>query len=84
MLTKIRVIEIVTQLLNPLKSLGFVTGVCWLQQQATLPENSVAWTIPLLAVLIIYSANYSAPLARLINALLIFVFSCFRFSLGSV
>ncbi len=79
MLTKARLIEIVTKLPNHFKSLGFVAGVCWLQQQATLPESSAIWILPLLVVLIAGFANYSTRLARFINAFLIF---CFFLTLG--
>lgn len=79
MLTKARLIEIVTKLPNHFKSLGFVAGVCWLQQQATLPESTAIWILPLLVVLIAGFAHYSTRLARFINAFLIF---CFFLALG--
>lgn len=79
MLTRVRLIETITKLPNHLKSLGFVAGVCWLQQQATLPENVTIWILPLLVILIAGIANYNTQFARFLNTFLIF---CFFLALG--
>ncbi len=74
-----RLIEILTILPAHVKSLGFVAGVCWLQQQATLPESITFWVLPLLAGLIAGLTFYSSQLTKVISACFIF---CFFLALG--
>ena len=69
-----RLIETVKTLPVHFKSLGFVAGICWLQQQATLPESVVFWVLPLLGALIIGLTFCNTQLAKTISAFLIFCF----------
>ena len=69
----------VTKLPNHLKSFGFVVGVCWLQQQASLPEKTGIWVIPAIVILIICVTHYTTKLAKFTSTVLIF---CLFLSLG--
>lgn len=74
-----RLIETVKTLPVHFKSLGFVAGICWLQQQAALPESVVFWVLPLLGALIIGLIFCNTQLAKAISAFLIF---CFFLAIG--